>query len=131
VNVNMGDGAPGLGKLSTDYGYVLDPETQQPVIDPATGLPTAAAVPGSPAALEAAAAAAKAEIGDGQNEVSTDTILTAAGIARELAGKGGNTGLQGAAWGNLPESDAAELRRQVHVLTTVSTIENLNAMRAS
>lgn len=50
VTLNM---PPEVGKLSPDYGYVLDPETRQPVIDPATGLPQAAAVPGSPAALEA------------------------------------------------------------------------------
>src|SRR5699024_4764149 len=48
--VNVGtDTAPGIGKLSTDYGYVLDPETGSPVIDPNTGLPQAAPVPGSPA----------------------------------------------------------------------------------
>ena len=49
VTVNVGDGTPGLGKLSSDYGYVLDPVTRQPVIDPETGLPRAAPVPGSPA----------------------------------------------------------------------------------
>ncbi|MHA6684505.1 hypothetical protein [Mesorhizobium sp. A556] len=58
TNVSVGgDGAPGLGKLSSDYGYVLDPETRQPVIDPNTGLPKAAAIPGSPADLAAQAAA--------------------------------------------------------------------------
>lgn len=50
TTVNVGtDTAPGIGKLSTDYGYVLDPETGSPVIDPNTGLPQAAPVPGSPA----------------------------------------------------------------------------------
>lgn len=58
VNVG-GDSAPGLGKLSSDYGYVLDPETRQPVIDPSTGLPQAAPVPGSPAARSIAAAEEK------------------------------------------------------------------------
>lgn len=54
VTVNVGgDGAPGLGKLSADYGYVLDPNTRQPVIDPETGLPKAAPVPGSPADIKA------------------------------------------------------------------------------
>lgn len=129
VNINTGDGAPGLGKLSTDYGYVLDPETQQPVIDPATGLPTAAAVPGSPAALEAAANARKAELTDGRKDVSTDVITTAASIARDIAAKPGNTGVQGALWSNLSESDAAEMRRQVDVLKSNASIENLTAMR--
>jgi hypothetical protein len=53
VNVSVNSGTPGLGKLSTDFGFVLNPETGQPVIDPETGLPRAAPVPGSPAALEA------------------------------------------------------------------------------
>lgn len=62
TNVSVGgDGAPGLGKLSSDYGYVLDPETRQPVIDPSTGLPKAAAIPGSPADLAAQAAAKEQE----------------------------------------------------------------------
>lgn len=62
TNVNVGgDGAPGLGKLSPDYGYVLDPETRQPVIDPATGLPRSAPIPGSPAAIAAEQAAAEQE----------------------------------------------------------------------
>lgn len=129
VSIVNGDGAPGLGKLSTDYGYVLDPETGQPVIDPATGLPTAAAVPGSPAALEAAAAATKAETGAGRREVATDVVTTAASIARNLAAKPGNTGLTGAVWANLSETEAAEMRRQVDVLKATATIENLTAMR--
>lgn len=129
VNIVNGDGAPGLGKLSPDYGYVLDPETRQPVIDPATGLPTAAPVPGSPAAIEAAAAAAKAETGAGRREVATDVVTTAASIARDLAAKPGNTGLTGAVWANLSETEAAEMRRQVDVLKATATIENLTAMR--
>lgn len=129
INVNTGDGAPGLGKLSTDYGYVLDPQTREPKIDPVTGLPTAAAVPGSPAALEAAAVAAKAGAGGDSNAITTDTITAAAGLARTLAQKGGTTGMLGQALSNLSETDAAELRRQVKVLTSNATIESLNAMR--
>ncbi len=73
VNVG-GDGAPGLGKLSADYGYVLDPQTRQPVIDPTTGLPTAAPVPGSPAAREIEAgqnAAAQA----GTNQATSANVV--------------------------------------------------------
>src|SRR5690606_978506 len=51
TTVNVGDGAPGLGKLSSDFGYVLDPETRQPVIGE-NGLPIAAPIPGSPAARQ-------------------------------------------------------------------------------
>jgi len=129
VNVTVGDGAPGLGKLSTDFGYVLDPTTGKPKIDPATGLPTAAAIPGSPAAMEAAAAAAKANAGADSNAIATDTITNAAALARDIANKPFTTGLAGGLASNLSESDAAELRRQVGVLTANATIENLNAMR--
>lgn len=131
VNVNTGAEAPKLGSLSTDYGYVMDPVTGEVKIDPATGLPTAAAVPGSPAALEAAAAATKAGLNSGRKDVSTGIITSAAEIARNLAAKPGNTGLGGSLIANLPETDAAELRRQVGVLTANATIENLTAMRAA
>jgi hypothetical protein len=57
VSVSTGSTGPKLGSLSTDYGYVLGPDGE-PVIDPATGLPKAAPVPGSPAAREIEAAAA-------------------------------------------------------------------------
>lgn len=56
ITNTVGGTTPGLGKLSTDFGYVLGPDGQ-PVIDPETGLPTASAIPGSPAAIKAAASA--------------------------------------------------------------------------
>lgn len=46
VEINNGNAFPGLGKLSPDYGYVLD-ESGRPVIDPQTGLPKSAVIPGS------------------------------------------------------------------------------------
>lgn len=129
VSVNVGDGAPGLGKLSTDFGYVLDPETGKPVIDPATGLPRAAPVPGSPAALDIERAGKKDDVAEGRQVIASDTITNAAAIARGLAAKGGSTGLVGQVLGNLSETDAAELRRQVNTLRSVASIENLTAMR--
>lgn len=86
-------------------------------------------LPGSPAALEAEAAAAKVEAGDARKDTITDTITSAASIARDLATKAGNTGVVGNMWATLPETDAAELRRQVDVLKSNATIENLTAMR--
>jgi hypothetical protein len=65
TNISVGgDGAPGLGKLSTDYGYILDPATNQPVIDTETGLPRSAPIPGSPAAQEIENAKTAAEAKD-------------------------------------------------------------------
>jgi hypothetical protein len=52
---------PGIGKLSTDFTYVVDPATGRPVIDPQTGLPRAVPVPGSKAAQEAEATARQTE----------------------------------------------------------------------
>ena len=61
TTVQVGDGMPGLGKLSTDFTYVLDPATGKPAIDPQTGLPRAVPVPGSKAAQEAEAEARQTE----------------------------------------------------------------------
>ena len=129
VKVDMGGGAPGLGKLSTDFGYVMD-ASGNPVIDPNTGLPQAAAIPGSPAAMEAAQAAQKASLGGGAKAVSTDTIMSAADEARNLIGRT-STGTIGAGLAYLPESDAAEVNRQIDVMKSIAKIETLGAMRAA
>lgn len=63
-----------------------------------------------------------------QKDVATGTILDAANTARKL-GTGWNVGMGGASIGMNPESDAAELRRQVEVLKSKAKIENLSAMR--
>jgi hypothetical protein len=60
---------------------------------------------------------------------ATDTITTAAGIARDMADNPNNVGLFGMIAGVHPESDAAELRRQIGVLNSNASIENLMAMR--
>lgn len=129
VKVDMGGGAPGLGKLSTDFGYVMD-ATGNPIIDPQTGLPQAAAIPGSPAALEAAQLAQKEGLGGGAKSVSTDTVMTAANEARALIGRT-STGTIGAGLAYLPESDAAEVNRQIEVMKSIAKIETLGAMRAA
>lgn len=79
VKVSTGEGAPGLGKLGTDYGYVMDPATGQPVIDPNTGLPRAAPIPGSETArrLEAEAQAAQQQQAAGQRQQGTkDSVIS-------------------------------------------------------
>jgi len=130
VTVNVGgDGAPGLGKLSADYGYVLDPITRQPVIDPETGLPKAAPVPGSPAAREIAATTATAEKGQQNAATATEVVTSAAARAREANAKRSVGGIFGQ-WATMnPSSENAELYRQVDVLKSNAKVENLNAMR--
>jgi hypothetical protein len=130
VNNDMGGGSPGLGKLSTDFGYVLDPATGQPKIDPTTGLPTAAAVPGSPAALDAAKIAASRGVKAGNASIASDTVTTAASRARVAAGQRNFGGLGANIVGAInPYSDSAEVMRQVDVLKSNAKIGNLQAMR--
>ncbi|RWR31504.1 hypothetical protein D2T29_10755 [Sinirhodobacter populi] len=129
VTVNVGDGAPGLGKLSPDYGYVLDPATGQPVIDPSTGLPTAAPVPGSPASTAAAKVSDQDAARRQAQETTGDVITNAAKRALD-AGRGRMLGGVGqSVAGMLPWTDSAEVQRQVDVLKANATIETLNAMR--
>lgn len=81
------------------------------------------------AAAKAAPAAAKEEVAQGRRETATATIVDAAATARDLAKNEGNLGISGKAWALKPDSEAAELRRQVHVLQSQASIENLTAMR--
>jgi hypothetical protein len=60
---------------------------------------------------------------------ASDIIVGAAAKARELSANPLNVGLVGAGVGFNPQSDAAELRRQVDVLKANASIENLTAMR--
>lgn len=80
------------------------------------------AIPGGPADK-------KSGLADDRKMVATDTILNAAATARSLVDKGANTGVVGAVMGFNSESQAAELRRQVDVLKSNASIENLTAMR--
>lgn len=90
TNVSVGgEGAPGLGKLSTDFGYVMDPATGQPVIDPATGLPKAAAIPGSPAAQAQAQEAQQAAMRTEQASRSGNVVQQDIARAKEQIRKGG------------------------------------------
>lgn len=127
-----GEGYPGLGKLSTDYGYVMDPATGQPVIDPASGLPKSAPIPGSPAAQDAAKVATAGTVKAGNAATATEVVTTAASRARAAAQQRelGGLGSSLVGWMN-PYSDSAEVQRQVAVLKANASAENLNAMRAA
>ncbi|WP_434053891.1 MAG: hypothetical protein RDA78_03010 [Roseibium sp.] len=130
VTVNVG-GGPELGKLSTDYGYIRNPETGEPIIDPETGLPTAAPVPGSLAAQKQETAQQKDEIKSGQAEVSTRVVSSAAMRSREAAGQRDFGPYGQSLVQHLPWTDSAEVSRQVEVLKANAKIENLQAMRAA
>jgi hypothetical protein len=91
------------------------------------------AIPGGPVAAEAAAADAAAANTAGSNTVATDTITRAAAEARRVANSGmlPTTGTPGRVVGGLfSESNAAEVVRQVAVLKSIASLENLAALRA-
>lgn len=136
-NVVGGETGPKLGSLSTDYGYVLDPETKEPVIDSETGLATAAPVPGSPAAREIEAAQAQAESREAQAATQAGTVTQDAGIALqglgELGGLSADNGPAGANWRRLQSGIAGtpEHRIQTFVNSALANVgfDQLNQMR--
>lgn len=67
----------------------------------------------------------------GQRETSSDVVTNAAVRAVQALNADGmpTTGLIGRGMALLPESNAAEVRRQVDVLKSNATVENLTAMR--
>ena len=85
------------------------------------------AIPGGPS--DPALKGDKADLAAGRRDVATQTITNAAAEARRLAKNEFNVGLVGAGAGFNPQTDAAELRRQVDVLKSTASIENLTAMR--
>lgn len=108
--------------------YVTNPNAQADLPKPPQNYRWAAdgqsleAIPGGPADT-------KSGLTDDRKMVATDTILTAADTARKLVDSGVNTGVFGAVMGLNSQSQAAELRRQVDVLKSNASIENLTAMR--
>lgn len=130
VTVNNAGVGPKLGSLSTDYGYVLGPDGQA-IIDPATGLPTAAAVPGSPAAREAAALAAKADLAGDMAVTSNDIVATDIDRALSIIDTPGllpTTGF-GADWfssvGGTAGNDLRNLLNTVKANTAFGTLQEM------
>lgn len=127
TNVSVGDGAPGLGKLSTDYGYKLGPDGK-PIIGP-DGLPIAAPIPGSPAAADEKKIADTSANRNSAALTASDIVTSAAGRARKAAAQQDFGPSGTSVIGQLPWTDSAEVLRQTKVLQSVATIENLNSMR--
>lgn len=131
TSLTIDNGNPDVGKLSTDYAYVKDPQTGQITIDPKTGLPLAAPVPGSPAARDIAAAEEKARLRAGNASTGSDVVINATKRAL-AASKDQNFGAYGTSIvGMLPWTDSAEKIRQTEALKDITSFENLNAMRQS
>lgn len=108
------------------------PAGYEVVQDPATGATRMQPIPGSPAALEAEAAANAAALRGGQQDTATSIITSAAQKARDALQSGAvTTGLAGNVMSVDPSSQASELRRQLDVLKSNATVQNLSAMRAA
>lgn len=103
------------------YRYIYD-DAGNPV--------SAEPIPGTPAAREAELSEQAFQSQSGRRDTATSTIQTAAKAARDLIGAT-STGIVGQIAGNIGQSNAAEVQRQVEVLRSNATIENLQAMRSS
>jgi hypothetical protein len=124
INNNMG-GEPRMGPIPAGMISIPDPT--------APGNVRLVPIAGGPVAAERDAAAAAVENSAGNNAVSTDIITQAAAEARRVANSGllPTTGTAGRVTANLlSESNAAEVRRQVAVLKSIASLENLAALRA-
>lgn len=131
INNNMPGAGPELGKLSTDFGYVLDPATGQPRIDPATGLPMAAPVPGSPAAREIATTEEKKSERERQKAIGLGPTLTNIQMNIDEIQDGGLpvTGLFGAVAGLAPGTAASDWRVRNEQITTEAALNEVQNMR--
>ncbi|CDP50709.1 hypothetical protein [Devosia sp. DBB001] len=117
VNVNL-PGQPNIGTIPPGYAATQDQN----------GAWTMAPIPGSPAAIEAEQANAKADLAQEQKAITSDTIVSQAQQARALMGPA-STGWGAALFGQLPVGQAADLQRHVSSLKAIASSENLNAMR--
>ena len=124
-------GGPELGKLSSDYGYVLDPKTGKPVIDPDTGLPTAAPVPGSPAAREIEEASRMGAEKDRQSELKMGTTLENIGLNIAELENGGwpVTGPVGVLASKMPGTAAADFAARTGQINTRAALDEVQNMR--
>ncbi|MGV0910331.1 hypothetical protein [Martelella sp. FOR1707] len=124
VNNNMGGPEPGRYIYADDAGlpkgWRFDTETQQ-----------AEVIPGGPAAHEAVQAEQKQDKNVQNALTASDVVTSAAGRARDAAGRRDFGAAGTSVVGQLPWTDSAEVLRQVAVLKSNATIESLNAMRAA
>ena len=122
-----GEGMPGLGKLSTDYGYVYDPQTGQPVIDPVTGLPESAPIPGSPAALELQEAQDKRDTRETQAGNAATVVLQ--DIDKAIGQVSGWTAGVGSKLAAIPGTDARDLQASLDTVRANIGFDRLQQMR--
>lgn len=131
TTVNMlGDQMPGLGKLTTDYTYIMDPKTGKPTIDPETGLPRAVPVPGSQADAEAQRLAGKAGESARQQRLKMGTTLENLSLNIDDIESGKAVlGVSGTALRQIPGSGAADFSERTKQITTRAALDEVQNMR--
>ena len=128
VNVSTGGGSPGLGKLSTDYGYVMNPDGT-PRIDPETGLPQAAAVPGSPAAQEASQREEQAGMRQEQAGRAANIVMQDIDRALDQSEGWGTTGAVGGLLDAIGGTAAHDLQNTLRTVQANIGFDRLQQMR--
>jgi len=90
-------------------------------------------IPGSQAAMEAAAFADKNRVRNDLKDVASDTVVSSVDKALMALDAPGlpATGSIGSMVAGIPESNAAELRRQIGTIKSNITLDSLNAARAA
>ncbi len=138
TNINVNTGAPGLGKLSSDFGYRSNPDGS-PVINPETGLPEAAVIPGSKTDIEqreAEAASQRAAQTNAQGSATrADVVRRTTSRIRQALQSGGlfdlpEAGVVGerlARWG--VNQEAADVATQLETLKGMVTFDRLAKLR--
>lgn len=118
VEVNL-PGQPNIGTIPQGFEAIQDQQTKAWSMRP---------IPGGPADTTKATAAKADNV-----SMSTDVITGAAAKARKAYSEAflPVTGTLGAIAGRFPETNSAEVRRQVETLKSNAKIENLQAMRAA
>lgn len=130
VNVSVGgDNSPGLGKLSPDYGYVLDPATGKPVIDPQTGLPKAAPIPGTPAWNELQTAGKQDQMRQEQTTRAGSIVMQDINRALEQSNGWGTTGFLGGLSDGVGGTPAHDLQATLQTIKGNIGFDRLQQMR--
>lgn len=129
VKIDMGTGSPDLGKLSTDYGYLTNPDGSIKR-DSETGLAIAAPVPGSPAAVDAANAEKKSEMRNRQAAATANIVLEDIDKAIEQT-SGWSAGAGGALTGMVPGTPARDLEGSLNTIKANIGFDRLQQMRES
>ena len=124
--VTFGGEDPAIGKLSTDYTYLTNPDGS--IKRDENGLPMSAPVPGSPAYITAQETAKKTELRDKQAAAAASIVLQDIDKAIEQT-SGWTAGAGGALTGMIPGSGARDLEGSLNTIKANIGFDRLQQMR--